>query len=200
MWRGLTHLQVEKIVLSRDYGSDDTLLAYCRYRDLRSQKEGRSVFRSSDRGETWEIVAQTTSDEELPRPAELLDEESGDRAFRAIKGGRVFTRSGDSEEPVFFLTPGEFFVAQKGSPFYDQDDTVYVLCSLSLYRSTDRGETWDRARGEAFVERDLEARFTDLDVSIGSENSVVLALGDRVGQVYLVAAGKVVWRPVSSSP
>jgi photosystem II stability/assembly factor-like uncharacterized protein len=147
----------------------------------------------------WEVVAQATGDEELAPPAELFDEESADRELPAIKGGRVLTRGGDSEEPALLLGPAEFVVAQTKSSFHDQDAAVYVLSSLSLYRSTDGGETWVRARGELFADRDLEARFTDLDVSQGAQDGVVLALGDRMGQVYLVRAEEVVWRPVSSS-
>ncbi len=200
MWRGLTHLQVEKIVLSREYGADGTLLARCRYRDLYSQEAGRSVFRSVDRGETWELVAQITEGEDLPQAEALLGEESEDTTLRAAKGSRILTRGDDPERTVFSLPPGEFVVAQERSPFHDQDDTVYVLSSLGLYRSTDEGETWNRAQEPPFAGRDLEERFTDLDVSIEGEERVLVALGDLVGQVYLMRAEELVWEPVSASP
>ncbi|MEA3408549.1 MAG: hypothetical protein U9R48_10810, partial [Chloroflexota bacterium] len=199
MWLGLTHLQVEEVVLSQDYGTDGTLLAYCRYHDLRSQEEGRSVFRSSDRGETWEMVVQAAGEEGLPRGAQLLGEESDGDVFRAVEGSRVLTRDGTPERAALSLPPGEFVVAQQKSPFFDQDGTVYILSSLGLYRSRDGGETWAQAQGPPFVERDLEVRFTDLDASIGQEDSVVLALGDRAGNVYLMYAEKVAWEAISSS-
>ncbi|MFP3895402.1 MAG: hypothetical protein ACLFV5_00990 [Anaerolineales bacterium] len=200
MWRGLTHLQVEEIALSQDYGIDGTLLAYCRYRDLSSHEVGRSLFRSSDRGQTWKLVAQVAEGEDLPRAEALLGEESEDTMLRAPKGSRILTWGDDPERTVFSLPAGEFVVAKQRSPFYDRDGTVYVLSSLGLYRSTDRGETWARAQGTPFSERRLEERFTDLDISVEGEERGLLALGDLVGQVYLVRAEEAVWRPVSASP
>ncbi|MFO7917858.1 MAG: hypothetical protein R6V13_07255 [Anaerolineae bacterium] len=199
MWQGLTHLQVEEIVLSREYAADDTLLAYCRYRDLRSREAGRSLFRSMDRGETWELVAQVAEGENLPQAEVLLGEESEDAALCAAEGSRILTRGDDPERTVLSLPSGEFVVAKEKSPFYDRDGTVYVLSSLSLYRSTDGGEIWSRAQGTPFAGRELEERFTDLDVSMEGEERVLLALGDLTGRVYLVRAEELVWEPVSAS-
>ncbi|MBC7234845.1 MAG: hypothetical protein H5T69_03310, partial [Chloroflexi bacterium] len=81
-WAGLVHLNVEKLVISPRFADDGGLLAYCRYVNLIEGDAGKSLFRSSDRGESWEMVAQLSQRDpitkELPAPEEVLTPARGD--------------------------------------------------------------------------------------------------------------------------
>ena len=206
LWRGLTHLNVERVVLSQDYAEDGTLLAYCRYTDLKASESGRSLFRSTDRGEHWELVAQLSQakagSESLPEPEELLGEMPARDLVRAAEGGGLLEMErGGVWMPTLKLPQGEYLADQAASPDFAQDKTFYVLTSSSLYRSvtvsshTDGGTTWQHATGPLFEGRLYDQRFTDLALATGSQGEVLLFLGDNTGQVHVARPDGLVWEP-----
>ena len=198
MWRGLSHLRVERIVLSQDYATDGMLVAYCRYDDLKIPESGWSVFRSSDRAEQWELIARVSearmSEGALPKPEELLPEPPQPPPHRAARADRgVEARRGDTWTQVLPLPRGQLLVAQVPSPHYTDDSTVYVLAELSLYRSTDGGRTWEGASGRGLEGRRGDQRFTALAVGADRQGSRILVLGDRLGGVCVIRDDELTW-------
>ncbi|MBN1401609.1 MAG: hypothetical protein JXA74_12270, partial [Anaerolineae bacterium] len=195
LWRGLEHLRIEEIFFSPAYSSDRTVWALCRWHDVLAATSGRSLFRSTDAGETWALSAQTDeqSDEAAwPQIAPLVRERAAPWA-RAIKGGRaVEVGEGEKAHTTLSLPLGELIVEQRQA----EDGVLYLLTSLSLYRSTDGGEHWELALGAAFEGRRATQSFTAL-ATWGDGERQTLFLGDRVGQVQILEASELKWGAVS---
>jgi outer membrane protein assembly factor BamB len=194
VWRGLSHLCVEELVCSQDFARDGALLAYCRYDNLSAGEAGRSVFRSRDRGEHWEWVAQVPNQEQglraLPQAAELLPQPPGP-PVRSAKGARVLERIEATAgwRPALEFPLGEYWVAQATAPRYPDEPTLFVLTTVRCYRSLDGGKNWEVAKG-------LPApggKFTALATAEDAQGETLLLLGDEAGQVRALAEEALAW-------
>lgn len=201
LWRGLTHLNVERIVLSHEFATDGVVLAYCRYTDLAGGDAGQSVFHSQDRGEHWQLVAEVSNAEAdrrtLPQPKDLIPWPTPVAALRVSQGLRVLEagREGDDWVPLLELPRGEYLVAYEPLARSDGRKTLYALASRGLYRSTDGGDTWGVAGGPLFEKREVEQGFTALALGRDSEGREVLFVGDRAGGVHRVHPDALGWEP-----
>jgi hypothetical protein len=163
---GLLQLFVDGVVVSPDYPADGTVLAYT-HGSPYAEDHSRSVFISSDRGQHWALAASNTSLEPiLPEPVELLPSSPGQAVlqFRAAAdsmgvdrwttGTRTWSlvwRPAPLDDGTGAAPPSpnwdDAVAAVLPSPAIDADHTVYVLTHLNLYRSTDRGDTWQCCTG-----------------------------------------------------
>lgn len=193
VWRGLSHLCVEELVCSQDFARDGTLLAYCRYDNLSVGEAGRSVFRSTDRGEHWEWVAQVPNQEQgvraLPQADALLPQPPSP-PVRSAKGARVLERIEPTAgwAPALEFPLGEYWVAQATAPRYPDEPTVFVLSTVRCYRSLDGGKTWEVAKGLP-----APARYSALATAEDARGETLLLLGDEAGQVRILAEEALTW-------
>jgi len=187
LWNGLTHLKVERIVISPNYAQDGTLVAYCRYDDLRAPESGRSVFISSNSGESWRLVDRVSQAEATVKSLPKVEELLGTAPRRSLKSESSETSKGRGLSPA--LPPHEYPVGQASLP----SGGIYILSSLRLYRSLDGGSSWEVARGSLFQERKAANRFTALSFTFDAEGKPLLFLGDITGQVLPLRPEELSW-------
>ena len=198
VWRGLAHLQVEELALSPAFAQDGTLVAYCRYTDLLRGQVGRSVYRSSDRGDHWQLVDQVSQEDaferDLPTPDSLFGETTR-QSMRATADGRALERPGEGAEWTTVLKPpeGEYVLACAASPQYGNDGTVFALTGVALYRSQDAGDHWERAEGPLFAAQAFPRRFTDLAVALDAEGALLVFVADNEGGVTRLSPEELGW-------
>jgi len=77
---------------------------------------------------------------------------------------------------------------------------LYGLTALNLYRSTDNGQTWQRAASSVLSDRRSERRFTALDVALDADGAPILILGDYSGRVEATRAAALEWQPMEALP
>jgi hypothetical protein len=196
MWDGLAHLRVERLAISPDYARDGAVAAYCQFADLLGAGWGQSVFVSSDRGEHWALNAQTTDsyNAPLPRVEALFGAVTAPEPLLPGVGyAGVGRGNGDAYVQLLTFPDGESLVAQAFSSGYPGDQTIYVLSSYHLYRSTDNGVAWQQAKGTLFGERTYERRFTVLTVTSDAQRGALLILADDAGELDVLAAAGLEW-------
>ncbi|HID63329.1 MAG TPA: hypothetical protein EYP49_11415, partial [Anaerolineae bacterium] len=203
MWRGLTHLRVYDVVVSPAYATDSTALAYAYYSDLtQGELNGQSLFRSTDGGEHWALIAQKPpSGHALPQPRELLPLPEEPVQFQIAEYGKGIARSTDGGVTwetlsVFREPPAKWWAELRDialSPTFAQDATVYALGGDALYRSTDGGTTWQRLQDERIGERDSGTYLRVLAVSPDHDGTHDLFLGSEDGDFLAVQPGKARW-------
>jgi photosystem II stability/assembly factor-like uncharacterized protein len=174
-------------------------LVYCTYTDLVEGASGKSVFRSRDAGEHWELVAKASELEgqALPTASELLAQAPIRAPLRPGFGYNILeVREGDDWLAVLEFPEGEFYVAEALSPAYERNGTLYVLSTYHLYRSIDGGSSWEVAREEALQADSYEHRLTAIDVTTDAAGDDLLLVGDNGGDIWIELAAVVDWQPV----
>lgn len=205
LWRGLTHLDTTRLVLSPDYAEDRTVLAYARYHLFWQGEGGTSLFRSTNGGGSWTQVATRSDgadDPPLPEPEELLPGLATDVRFRLGPYGQELLRSGDGGRNWRTVLrperPG--LVAPVLSPAVEGDGQLFALAPYALYRSTDAGLTWQAASDPRATRPDSGPMLTALAVGLDAAAQPVVALGDSAGSVAIVPAGDLGWQPLAPPP
>lgn len=208
MWQGLNHLRVYDVIVSPDYATDSTVLAYAYYSDL-TQRElnGQSLFRSTDGGEHWALVAQKPAPEgyNLPQPEDLLPLPEEPVRFQIAEQGQGIARSTDGgatwETLSVFREPSEWWAEIQDivlSPTFDEDTTVYALSGDALYRSTDSGTTWQELQDKRIGERDSDTCFGVLAASPGHDGTYDLFLGSVNGDFLVVHPHEASWEETTA--
>jgi DNA-binding beta-propeller fold protein YncE len=205
-WSGLTHLRVHKITVSPDFATDHTLVAHSRYQNLTEWTGGQSLFRSTDGGQTWEMIASGTESDgsDLPPIEEVLP--ALDRLVRFRSGGygqtiERTTDGGETWQTVFTLPPGKYPLEIVTSPSFEQDRSVYVLFYTSLLRSTDGGQTWESFQDPALArEDDSDTWLAALALAPADGGGHTLFLGRSDGQFIVRASETLAWQPAISAP
>jgi len=147
MNRGLPRHSVEALVISPDYANDGTLFASIEGSGPFHDEDG-GVFRSTDRGETWEetntglrtpwVKAMAVSTNYANDATVFVGTESA--LFRSTDGG-------DTWEQITF---GLCVDALATSPIYSSDRTVFLSTMSTVSRSEDGGDSWvNLTAGEA---------------------------------------------------
>jgi len=195
MWQGLTHLRVYDIVISPQYAADKALLAYAHYYDLTQQGSGDSLFRTTDGGEHWNLMAAQPVNEpgDLPRPEDLLPLPERSVQFRVLEYGTGIERSIDGGQTweiirVFKETPGWWGRIQNvvASPTFEQDHTVYALGGNALYRSRDSGDTWQVLLDKRIGDQDDSNYLRVIELSTDQDGRHYIFLGSANGDFLVV--------------
>jgi len=201
LWQGLDHLRVTEVVLSPDWARDGMMLAYTRYQQVALKMEGgESLFRSTDRGEHWELVKARTYDAPpLPKPEELLPIQKplvqiGRRGYEEVArtqdGGR-------SWKTVLNVPQGQWIVGIATVPTFPEDKTIYVATGSALYRSRNLGDTWESARDARITQlRDWPLRWRALAVA-PERGGHRLFLGDEAGNLLIISPDEPIWEAVA---
>ena len=209
MWNGLSHLCVRNVILSPSYADDGTLLAYAEYTNLlldsRSSKmNGKSVFRSTDRGLSWtQVVTNPGNQASWPSPEDLLPPEPSPPVIyfrftkyeewvleRTTDGGRTWQTINAIRQR---FSPPKILI----SPNLAADYTIYIRFDQDLYRSTDIGETWERWPGEQADETKPAALAISPLLRDGSYRLFVYL---QDGQVRALDPMTLAWEPVPIAP
>jgi len=207
LWQGLNHLRVYDVIPSPDYATDSTVLAYAYYSDLTQREQnGQSLFRSTDRGEHWTLVAQKPPPgHDLPQPEDLLPLPEEPVRFQIAEYGQGIARSTDGgmtwETLSVFREPPEWRAEIRDialSPTFTEDATVYVLSGDALYRSADGGTTWQSLHDERIGERDSDTRFGVLAASPGHDRIHALFLGSANGDFLVVHPHEAAWEETTA--
>ncbi|MCR4407354.1 MAG: hypothetical protein NUW24_10595 [Anaerolineae bacterium] len=199
-WSGLTHLRVHKITVSPDFATDRTVVVHCRYQNLADWTGGQSLFRSTDGGQTWKMIASGTASDgsDLPPIEEILPALDRPVRFRSGGYGQTIERTtdgGDTWQTVFTLQPGEYPLGIVTSPAFEQDQSVYVLFYTSLLRSTDGGQTWQSFQDPALArEEDSDTWLTALALAPADGGGHTLFLGRNDGQFIVRQSEELAWQ------
>ena len=206
LWPGLDHLRVSQVVASPRYGEDHTLLAYAEYQEFWRAESGRSLFRSTDGGASWERLATQPnmgSPTPLPQPEQLLPYAKDPVQFRVSGQGGALLRSADGGQTwqlaLRWPDPARPAVAVARSPLFDSDRQVLVLFEDRLCRSTDGGDSWQEA-GDARLRRQFEDHWTALAVAQARDGRLVAFVGDYGGAVLAVRPDELSWAPLAVPP
>jgi photosystem II stability/assembly factor-like uncharacterized protein len=210
MWNGLTHLRVYHLAVSPNYATDRTLIAYSRFQMIEPDENGLSVFRSTDGGQNWALEMTQPQGASMPAPAYLLPVAAGaaDLAPPAMRADgfasgveRTFD-AGITWQPV--VIPGQpkmlFVKAVLPSPDRYEPDTYYVVAEAGLYRTPDRGNTWQRCLDERLAGRDvLERRITAGATSPWQDQTgYQIFLGTAAGEFLVVDPYATAWQDLSA--
>jgi hypothetical protein len=203
MWRDLGHLRVYDVVLSPQYPSNGTLLAYSNYQRITPWKSGASVFRSTDRGLHWTEVLTRSQATDLPPPEELLPASRAEPAirFRGSDDGQGVERTIDgarSWEPLALTGQPNFYVQSiQQSPTFAVDHTLYVLTEYDLFRSTNGGQAWERWRDQRLDGRDYTDKLATAATSpVLPDGGHQLFIGTHAGEFWVLAPEQLTWEAV----
>ena len=206
MWQGLTHLRVNRVTVSPDFATDRTVVARSYYQNLLQWTGGQSLFRSTNGGQTWEMIASgTTSDgSDLPPIEEILPALAKPVRFRSGGYGQAIERTtdgGQTWQTVFTLPSGMYPLEIVTSPSFELDQSVYVLFHASLLRSTDSGQTWQSFQDPALArEEDSDTWLTALALTPATGGGHTLFLGRNDGQFIVRESEALAWQAASSAP
>ena len=162
------------------------------------QVAGDGIFKSSDRGLTWEHLSATTADEDFrhvyriavdPTDPDIVTAAAGKSIFRTSNGGYSWTKVYSGEKNIHDLRaqPGNFD-RQIAAPYSE----------LALY-SEDAGLTWQRA---TMYSPDIVGR-TELTYSSADPNIAFAAAESgriRVPQLFRSEDGGLSWWPTVERP
>ena len=155
-WQQIAASATWRLAISPDFSRDSTLLGF--------HWQSGDVFRSIDGGDTWQQIREVTSSNETApwfrgtssvalSPA--FDSDStvfGTNGSSVLTGGDEVFRSTDGGESWQAVSEGLPLRARWHlalSPAFERDNTLFVAAdetfafdSPGVFRSTDRGETW----------------------------------------------------------
>jgi hypothetical protein len=170
MWDDLTMLRVSQISVSPEYAVDGLLHAYARYTHIEPWDAGVGLFAWSAEQPAWTQVATATTESQLPQAADLYPTlATQPEPVRIADYGRSLeytTDEGVSWQPVELDKADDHYLRQVAlSPWYDEDQTVYVLGEYEIWRSTDGGTTWQPWGDPRLQGRDYSRALTTLALS-----------------------------------
>ncbi len=127
------------IAFSPDYIRDQTLFVAL---------EGQGLFRSTDRGLTWESIGQGMTDFEVTALVMPGDFSESRRLYAGTWGGGVFTSNdgGSTWTPVNEGVESLEITSLVLSPDFVVDETLFAATSVSkMFTSVNGGATWTKA-------------------------------------------------------
>jgi hypothetical protein len=200
-WSGLTHLRIEHLLLSPNFATDQTVLAYAPYQRIRPWETGFSVQRSEDGGGSW-LVAITRSNEITPgQLIELLPgpSPSPTPSVRVQMDGRTVERTTDGGASWTAVDLGQ---PETGSviavlPADDQAGVVYVLGSFGLWRIHNQNGLAEQWLDERLPTRTFTNTLSALALSPPSAEGVQrLFIGTAAGEFWALDPAVITWAPV----
>jgi DNA-binding beta-propeller fold protein YncE len=196
---GLYDLRVYRVVPSPQFAQDRTLLAYAH------TQQGQSVYRSTNGGQGWQLVARQTGYDTppLPRPEELFPARQVPPQFQCDYQG-ICQRSDDGGKTWKSLdTRGarlDQLVQYALSPDFARDHTIYFLTQSDLYRYQADTGAWSVCSLPFFHQRDYTNSLSALAVAATGDSAHDLFVGSSVGELRRFAAHDLSWAKVEPSP
>jgi len=163
------------------------------------------VYRSTNGGQGWQLVARQTGYDTppLPQPEELLSVRQVLPQFQCDYQG-ICQRSDDGGKTWKSLdTRGarlDQFVQYALSPGFVQDYIVYFLTSSNLYRFQADTGVWLVCSLPFFYQRDYTNSLSALAVASTGDGMHDLFVGSSVGELRRFAAHDLSWAKVEPSP
>jgi photosystem II stability/assembly factor-like uncharacterized protein len=163
-----------------------------------------SLWRSTDRGDTWANIdgpwsggapyAVTISDDYRLRAVTFSPTFGQDGMLLTLAGNAIYRSPdrGDTWTKVLDLKPG--LSQAVFSPDYAGDGTIYLLQGNTLYRSKDRGQTWKALPAAPWDASDE----IHLAISPTFPDDRVLCVWTLSGRVYESTNGGQSWRETSN--
>jgi hypothetical protein len=193
---GLYDLRVYRIVPSPRYAQDGTLLAYA------YTHPGEALYRSTDRGTTWQPVVRQVEygTPPLPRPEEMFPAAEHLPQFRCDYDG-VCERSADGGETWDGLDTAQFHMAHVVdyvlSPAFDRDYTAYLLTQSALFRYNDRTKVGEICTDRPlYGSRDYTNEFADIAIATTDDGTDLLFIGSAGGEFLRYAPDQLSWSVV----
>ncbi len=169
LWQGLEHLRVYDLRISPDFAANGRIHALARYQRISPWEAGVSLWESTDRGLLWTQVMTAASESELAMQAASVWSTEPDLPVRLAGYGQtleVKPEGADAWEALDLGQPeNQIFRAIAPSPAYETDGTLYVLGESGLWRTTDRGVSWQRWDDPRLQNRTFENALSALAVS-----------------------------------
>jgi hypothetical protein len=127
------------LAISSNFGSDQTLFAF----------GGFGLYKSMNSGESWQQIENNTLDQRaqvfsigispnFERDQTVFISVKGRGLFKSIDGGRSFVTCGDT-----LLKDNHLIRHLEFSPFYPQDETIFAASEEAIFRSQNKGKTWN---------------------------------------------------------
>jgi photosystem II stability/assembly factor-like uncharacterized protein len=142
--KGLPGVDVKKGTFTVDFGRIGLAISPANpdviYAIVEAQRDEGGVFRSTDRGESWEKRSDYMSRSAQYYNELTADPQDVDTVYSmdtflhvSVDGGKTFTKVGEKHKHV-----------DNHAMWIDPDDTDYLLvgCDGGVYESFDRGSTW----------------------------------------------------------
>lgn len=165
----------DRIVFSSKFATDGTLLFCCRFGE--GETRGGGVFLSRDRGRSFQLVHQAEGKymQSLVLSPAFGEDGTGYLSTAQGNGKSEVFRTADGGKTWQEITGGLEFANYGAelavSPGFATDGTVWAGTERGLWRSRDRGDTWERLKPAVFS----EAGFVDL-VSFAPDGSLYVTV------------------------
>ncbi|MDI9548166.1 MAG: hypothetical protein QM346_11280 [Chloroflexota bacterium] len=190
VWQGLEHLRVYDLRVSPEFATDGRIHAFARYQRISPWEAGVSLWESTDRGLSWTQVMTAASESELAlQAASAWSAAPDDLPVRLAGYGQSVEVRPEGAETWETLDLGQsedqLFRAVAPSPTFETDGTLYVLGESGLWRTTDRGASWQRWDDPRLQNRTYENALFALAVSPAlPDGSHKLFVGSFAGEFW----------------
>ena len=197
---GLYDLRVVRVVPSPNFGRNRTLLAYSR------TKEGESLHRSTDAGQSWELILRQVSwgTPPLPVPEQVFPIADPLPQFQCVYRGQqgvTCERSADGGLSWDPLSTAQFHidtvVGAALSPEFETDGIAYWITQGAVYRYNDLTGTGEISTlSPLYGVRDYTNGFTSIAVASIGQGRQRLFIGTADGQFLSYPANALDWEKV----
>jgi len=203
VWQGLEHLRVYDLRVSPEFATDGRIHAFARYQRIVPWEAGVSLWESTDRGLAWTQVMTAASESELTLQAASAWSAAPELPARLAGYGQAVEVQPEGAETWESLDLGQpenqLFRAIAPSPTYETDGTLYVLGESGLWRTTDRGASWQRWDDPRLQNRTFENALFALAVSPAlPDGSHKLFVGSFAGEFWALTPAEAVETSPSS--
>lgn len=146
-WREVESMRGRAVRSFSQSASDPTVMAIA---------ASNGVYRSTNRGKTWELITQT-GDPELrgfhsvavdPRDANAIYVGTHHLPWKTLDGGKTWKRTGHKD--VGMIDDSDIFTIQVDP---DNPNTVMMSACSGIYRSRDAGSGWTKFQGIPYSSR-----------------------------------------------
>jgi len=185
LWEGLSHLRVFQIRVSPTYATDGLVHAFSQFVRIAPWEQGASVSRWDPRVGAWDTTPFDPATWEpsiwLPLP----------------QGSELPVRKVGYAEPIEVQDAnGEWHSAGEwgrnqtlrdllASPRYAEDGTIYVVTDLAVFRTTDRGATWQQLQDERLVGLTWNHLLTSAALSpVLNDDTYRILIGTQAGEIW----------------
>lgn len=188
------------LAISPDFALDDTLYFGTRY---------HGIYKSVDGGlnaaAIWDGLGQTITSLVISP-----DFSSDGTLFASVRGAGIYKTvdGGDTWQPAnngltfiqAWQSPTEHQITKKDirlviSPHYEVDQTIFAACSEGLFKTTDRGESWQELKDPVYGE---DGYIIGMAISPNYENDETLIVSVRGKGLFRTQNGGIIFAEIGS--